>query len=257
MRAEHGLSFWIEAGPHRLLFDTGQTPDALLHNADRLKIDLATADAVVLSHGHYGHTGGLAEVLMRANHPRLLLHPGALQRRFSRRHDGSVQDVGMPDATDQARLREQSELIYTERPTEIIPGVVVTGQVPGTTDYEDTGGDFYLDEACTQLDPIADDQAVFFDTLEGTVVLPGCAHTGVINTLVYVRKLTDGRPISAVIGGMHLVTASCDRLDRTVQALRRLGVALIAPTHCTGAVATARLWAEFPREWQPCPREML
>jgi 7,8-dihydropterin-6-yl-methyl-4-(beta-D-ribofuranosyl)aminobenzene 5'-phosphate synthase len=128
----------------------------------------------------------------------------------------------------------------------------VTGQVPRTTDFEDTGGDFYLNSACTQPDPILDDQAVFFDTRDGTVVLLGCGHAGVVNTLRHVKELTSGRPIHGVMGGMHLINASPNRLDRTVETFRQFDLGILAPAHCTGARAQARLLSEFPDIWEPC-----
>lgn len=250
---EHGLSFWIEAEGHHVLFDTGQTGDVLLHNAHLRGIDLAAAEAIVLSHGHYDHTGGLAAVLNQTHLPRLLLHPGALARRFSRHHDGSVQDIGIPVDLTEASLRPRAQLVWTSQPTAIVPGLMVTGNIPRVTDYEDTGGDFHLDRACTQPDPIVDDQAVFFDTSEGVVIVLGCAHAGVVNTIMHVQSLVPGRPIHAVMGGMHLLHTTAKRMDATVSALRALDVKLLAPTHCTGAQAAARLWAEFPDRWKPCP----
>ena len=95
-RGEHGLAYWIEAGSHRALFDTGQTPEGLLHNAEHLGVDLTTAEAIVLSHGHYDHTGGLEMVLEKAGESKIFLHPGALKRRYSRQKDGRVNEIGMP-----------------------------------------------------------------------------------------------------------------------------------------------------------------
>jgi len=249
---EHGLSFWIETDTHRVLFDTGQTSDVLMHNAERLGIDLATADAIVLSHGHFDHTGGLDAVLGRAERPRLLLHPGALQRRFSRHGDGSMHDVGIPPHLTAERLGDAANVLWTERETTIVPGLLVTGAIPRDTAYEDTGGAFYLDEACTRPDPIDDDQAVFFETECATVIVLGCAHAGVINTVRHVKQITGDRPVHTIIGGMHLVHASAERMDRTVGALRDLNVKQISPTHCTGPSASARLWAEFRERWYPC-----
>lgn len=253
VRGEHGLAFWIEAGNRRILFDTGQTPDVLLHNADCLGIKLFSVDTVVLSHGHYDHTGGLAKLLGTETLTRLFLNPAALQRRYSRHRDGSTLDVGIPHDHNEQSLQRSATIAWTEQPTEILPGMHVTGEVPRDNDYEDTGGDFFLDESCAHPDPIIDDQAVYLDTTDGTVVLLGCAHAGVINTLEHIQDQTGGRPIHAVIGGMHLVHASPRRLDRTVEALRRFDLKLLAPGHCTGPQASARLWSEFSSIWQPCP----
>jgi len=249
---EHGLAYWIEAGEHRVLFDTGQTPESLLHNAEHLSIDLSTADAVVLSHGHYDHTGGLESVLELTDKAKIFLHPGALKRRYSRQKDGKVLAIGIPPGMTEAHIRSQTaSLAWTDGVTELVPGIHVTGYVHRENDFEDTGGAFFLDEECRHPDPIEDDQAVFFDTSEGTVVLLGCAHAGVVNTLRSVRAETGGRPIHTVIGGMHLVNASPERMDRTIDALRELDVERLAPAHCTGARAQAILAAEFPDTWEP------
>lgn len=118
--------------------------------------------------------------------------------------------------------------------------------------FEDIGGPFFLDRDCGKPDPMSDDQSLFFETNEGTVVLLGCAHSGVINTLRHVRTLTEDRPIHAVLGGMHLVRASSERLSRTIEAFRRLGVERLGPAHCTGAAAIVALWNAFPGQVLPC-----
>jgi 7,8-dihydropterin-6-yl-methyl-4-(beta-D-ribofuranosyl)aminobenzene 5'-phosphate synthase len=136
--------------------------------------------------------------------------------------------------------------------TEIYEGIFMTGPIPRTTPYEDVGGRFFLDDACTQPDPLADDQALFIESPQGINVILGCAHAGVVNTLQYIQQVTKGKPIHTVMGGMHLLAASPDRIDQTIAALRQMGVQRIGPAHCTGCAATAALWTAFPGKCFSC-----
>jgi 7,8-dihydropterin-6-yl-methyl-4-(beta-D-ribofuranosyl)aminobenzene 5'-phosphate synthase len=250
--AEHGLAYWIEYDDRRVLMDSGQG-GVLMSNAYKLGIRLTEIDALVLSHGHYDHTGGVAEALKTNQSVTVYVHPAVFAHKYARKTDGSARQIGLPDATETVLQSLCDRLVYTERPTPVADRLTVTGPVPRLTDFEDTGGPFFLNHACTKPDPLEDDQAVFFDTLEGTVVLLGCAHSGVINTLHYIRQLTDNRPIHAVIGGMHLVNASPQRIERTIEELRKIGVERLAPAHCTGMPATVALWNAFPGRCQSCP----
>ena len=172
--AEHGLAYWIEWDGHKVLFDTGQG-NVLANNAYRLHKPLVEADTVVLSHGHYDHTGGLAEAL-KANRPvTVFAHPAAFAAKYARMPDGSSKEIGMPHPAAKAVRASHCRLGHTDRPTTVADGLTVTGPVPRLTDFEDTGGPFFLDRACTRPDPLEDDQSLFFDTAEGTVVLLGCA----------------------------------------------------------------------------------
>lgn len=242
--AEHGLSFWIEWAGAKILFDTGQGY-VLSQNASRMDVRLDSVDDIVLSHGHYDHTGGLADVLSLARQPRIFAHRQAFEPKYAQNPDGSARDVGMAESTRQA-VRAKARLQHVDGPMEIVEGLWSTGAIPRTNDYEDTGGAFFKDEACRESDELPDDQAVFLITRTGTVVILGCAHAGVINTLRYIRSLTKNRPIHAVVGGMHLLHASPRRMEMTVAELRRMDVKRLMPCHCTGFAAKARLWNEFP-----------
>ena len=248
---EHGLAFWVEAGPKRVLFDTGQGM-ALEHNARALEVPLESADAIVLSHGHYDHTGGLGQALRIAPQAKVLAHPAAFHTKRERNDDGTARDVGMSQLGEDEVRTKAGDLVWTRGPTEVCDGVFVTGEIPRVTGFEDTGGPFFLDGQCREPDPLIDDQAMFFEAAAGTVVLLGCAHAGVINTLRYIRQLTLNRPIHAVMGGMHLVNASRERIDRTVEALRQFNAACLAPAHCTGTAATAKLAAALAGKCLPC-----
>ncbi|NIA13224.1 MAG: MBL fold metallo-hydrolase [Nitrospiraceae bacterium] len=243
--AEHGLSFWIERGAHRILFDTG-AGTVLAHNADMLGVDLRETDAIVLSHGHYDHTGGLPTAMEAVDSPKVFFHPDALRVKYARDTDGTARDIGVRAESGSSLAQQGVVRTHTHVMTEIVPGVFVTGQIPRVTDFEDTGGPFYLDRQCQHPDPLFDDQALFFESSHGTIVVLGCAHSGGVNTLRHVHERTGGRHIHAVIGGTHLLTANAERVDRTIEALREFGVDHLAPCHCTGTPATAALWNAFP-----------
>jgi 7,8-dihydropterin-6-yl-methyl-4-(beta-D-ribofuranosyl)aminobenzene 5'-phosphate synthase len=250
--AEHGLSFWVERGDRRILFDTGQGM-ALAHNADKLGIDLSLADDVVLSHGHYDHTGGLLAALPRFREATVYAHLELFRDRYLRHPQSGARSIRSPiESFDWLKARVGRVVPTDAQPVELSAGVRLTGQIPRRNDFEDTGGAFYLDRACTKQDPLIDDQALFLETGRGLVVLLGCAHSGVVNTLDHIRSLTGDRQIRTIVGGMHLRHASEDRLGRTVHRLRELDVRRIGLAHCTGFTAMARLHQELPNRCFHC-----
>jgi 7,8-dihydropterin-6-yl-methyl-4-(beta-D-ribofuranosyl)aminobenzene 5'-phosphate synthase len=251
LMAEHGLSFFIQAGSFRLLFDTGQS-DLVSQNALTLNISLQNLDAVVLSHGHYDHTGGLSAVGGVAPEAKIFYHPAALASKFTRSSDGKSRSIGMTPPNLGTVLEQKRATVETRQVTEIVEGIYVTGEIPRETSFENTGGKFYLDEAGALPDPLLDDQALFFDTRDGLVILLGCAHSGVVNTLNYVRRITGCRSIHTIIGGLHLLTASEDRIQKTIESFRQWNMQRIAPCHCTGMLAMTQLWSAFPGRCAHC-----
>ncbi len=239
--AEHGISFFIEADGHCLLFDTGQGL-ALAHNAERLNLRMEAVDAIILSHGHYDHAGGLLGALEMTGPVDLYFHPLALSSRFNR----SGRAIGAPVAGDAELQALTRRCIHTQGPTEIVPGIRVTGEIPRSHSIEDTGGPFYLDSDRTREDTLPDDQALFIETPDGLVVLLGCGHSGVINTLEYIQRITGEMNIHAVIGGMHLLHATMERLTFTSDRLERMAVPYLAPNHCTGLDAVCQFRERLP-----------
>jgi len=238
--AEHGLAFWIEADQRKILFDTGQGM-VLKHNAEVLGIDLAAADDLVLSHGHFDHTGGLAINGGFTWQAVLYVHPEAFRTRYIRQADRPVRSIGWAGGPVETLRTRFPCMVETPSATLIADSVWVTGQIPRRNDFEDTGGPFYLDEAGTQPDPLDDDQALYIETRRGLVILVGCGHSGVVNTLNHIAQLTHLDRFHAVIGGLHLLDSSEDRVAKSITALLDYHVQIVAPVHCTGLAATAAM----------------
>ncbi len=240
LASEHGLSIWIEADDFRFLFDTGQS-DSLIQNAEMLGIDLSTADALVLSHGHYDHTGGIVEVLNLNPGITVYCHPGVFVPRYSRQPDGTMKPVGMtPEASD-ALHKKNNFLHWVSGPTLISADIGITSQVPRITAFEDTGGAFYLDAEAMLPDMIDDDLAMWIRTESGIVIITGCCHSGLVNTLKYIEKLSDVSEIHTVIGGFHLLHASPERMKKTCDYLQSKKIARLVSCHCTGENAAKYL----------------
>ncbi len=269
LRAQWGLSVWIETPEARILLDSGLN-DIFSRNARALGIALAEADAFVLSHGHGDHGGGIARVVESAPAARIVLHPGALSPRYWLSRTGKVDPIGLQDPSLAALWGVTERVAWALGPVEVAPRVWATGPIPRRHPLEEAERNFFLDRSCTVRDHVVDDQAVVVETDAGLVLLLGCAHAGVVNTLDHVRRVASGtdviRPhrhdlpraadglprVRAVVGGMHLLHASPARLRATSDALRAAGVDLVAPVHCTGKRGKRHLRATLPDAYADC-----
>lgn len=237
---EHGYALWIETPHQNILFDTGQQ-QALLPNCATLGVDLASATALVLSHGHYDHVGGVHDVLRLNKNLHLYLHSGVFQPRYSL--DGEEpRSVRMPLPAMAAVMKHPDNRIHwLTKPAYITKDIGIVGPVPRVTDFEDAGGPFYLDPDGREADVIKDDTAMWFKTGNGLVVAVGCCHAGLVNTLRHILSVTGETMIHTVIGGLHLLHADTRRLETTVAGLREFNIRQIIPCHCTGDSAVSFL----------------
>jgi 7,8-dihydropterin-6-yl-methyl-4-(beta-D-ribofuranosyl)aminobenzene 5'-phosphate synthase len=242
--AEHGLSVWIETKDICILFDTGQG-STLQNNARVLDLDLGRTDILVLSHGHYDHTGGIPQVLQRARNIDVYCHPGVGQPRYTIR-TGKPKHIGMSrESVTAIGKLPLEQLHWVQQPLFLSEKIGITGPIPRETGYENPGGPFYLDLEGRRADPIDDDLALWIRTEYGLVVYVGCSHAGIVNTLNQVRRMSANSKIRAVIGGFHLLHANTQRIEQTLHALRSMPLGLLVPCHCTGKRAVQALKDSF------------
>jgi len=242
--AEHGLSMLVEVDDLCILLDTGQTGTAV-HNAHAMGIDLSRVGRMVLSHGHQDHTGGLREVLAQTGEVTVYAHTDVWRPRYVVRKGEKARYAGL------MFVREQLESMgatfqLSDGPVHISREVMTTGPVPRVTPFERLDSDLVVKTAeGWQQDQVPDDQALVVKTPRGLVVLLGCAHSGIVNTLLHAQQVAGQRRIYAVLGGTHLGFSTQEQLDRTIAALRDMDIQRIGVSHCTGLAASGRLAREF------------
>lgn len=239
--AEHGFAALIEVAGKRILFDTG-AGKALLPNAIKLGVEISQLDALVLSHGHYDHTGGVSDVLALNAQVDLYIGQAAALPRFSCHADKGARAIGMRDKDYQALLHHPMAQVHElHAPLRLPSGLNITGPIPRLSDFEDTGGPFFLDAEQQQEDRLEDDQAIWVETAQGLVIAVGCCHAGLINTVEYIRKISCLHKVSGIVGGLHLLHASQTRIEKTLNALQNWQLDFLIPCHCTGDSAMAQL----------------
>ncbi len=240
---EHGFSLLIETADKHILFDTGQS-SLFAKNAEKLGIDLSKVNIIALSHGHYDHTGGLPAISTIAPSAKIFAHLGVTTRRFSFRED-RARSIGITSSVLKVLENHPGKVHWISKHENLTSNIGLTGEVPRLTEYEDTGGLFFLDEQATQLDPISDDMSLWILSKEGLIVIAGCSHSGIINTLKYIMEISGERRLHMVLGGFHLVEADDEKTKQTILDLKKLNPNLLVPCHCTGDSAVEKLKCNF------------
>lgn len=241
--AEWGLSILVETDDLKVLLDTC-TSISVPHNAPILGVDLSAIDKIVLSHGHYDHTGGLKEVLAKTGAIEIIAHPDIWAEKYMRFGERDVY-IGIPFSREELEGLGASFTLSKE-PVWLTDDIVTTGEIPMVTEYEEIEPALYVKEGGEMHpDPVWDDRALVIKTELGLVVILGCAHRGMINTLLHAQEITGMELIHTVIGGTHLISASEERILLTIEAVRELGVQRLGVSHCTGLPAAAILAREL------------
>jgi 7,8-dihydropterin-6-yl-methyl-4-(beta-D-ribofuranosyl)aminobenzene 5'-phosphate synthase len=246
LQAEHGLALWMHSPELNLLFDTG-SGDTLVANAERLDIRLNECQMVVLSHGHYDHSGGLAALWQLGVHCPVMAHPGVILPRYSRHPDKPVRSIGMPTPI----VTQLWQLPTQLRQWSTIPRWLdswwgTSGEIPRQEPQEDVGGPFFLDAEGCAPDLIEDDLALWLNTPRGLVIVLGCCHSGIINTITHIRRVTGIEKVAGILGGLHLLHAKEPRLAHTLDFLQQCQLDFLRPGHCTGDAVIERLQQQLP-----------
>lgn len=259
MHAEHGLAYFVETvvdgQTSACVFDFGLDPLGVINNAKLLKIDLRRADAFVLSHGHFDHWTGVIEVLRQSTEPaargkQFYVGEEAFLHRYSRRTGtDELMDIGQLNR----QVIQESGVSVTEvkTPTQIIPGCVCTGKIERVTAYERVPPSLLVErDGKIQPDDFRGEQALFFNIRgKGLVVLSGCAHAGIVNTIRQAQRVSGIEKVHAILGGFHLINAKPEIIQNTITDIKEIGPDFVAPAHCTGFEAVVAFSGAMPEQF--------
>jgi 7,8-dihydropterin-6-yl-methyl-4-(beta-D-ribofuranosyl)aminobenzene 5'-phosphate synthase len=274
--AEHGFAALIELeGGVRVLWDAGITQIALLENMKQMEIDPRKIDKIALSHGHGDHTAAVTEVLravggqpearkwdkdtplaevdawVKEHHVPLVAHPAVFRERWGVRRDGSRYGPNLPPPRAEWEAAG-AEIVLSEGPYKLGPGCATTGAVPRLS-FEKAGTPSalrYREGDALVRDYMEDDQALFINVRgKGLVVVAGCAHAGIVNTVKHAQEISGVDQVWAVLGGFHLASASDEDVQRTIDELEKLEPTMVVPSHCTGFSAISQFAGRMPDQF--------
>jgi len=255
----HGTAFFVEVyrGDARLgvLVDVGQNPDALLYNMKMLGVSPAAVDAIVLTHCHYDHTKGVSAVLKAIGKRGVpvIAHPDIFRPNFVT--EPYLRYVGVDVDDSRERIVESGgALILSKDPVQLMPGLLTSGEVRKRVDFENVKSPFRTVSSDGRVveDDMRDEIAVIANVRnEGLVIITSCSHPGICSIVKQAIELTGVKKVKAVIGGLHLVEASEERIRKTVEFLAQQDIDLIAAGHCTGFKAQVELYLKFKERFTP------
>ena len=241
--AEHGQSFLIETKGGKILFDTGMTSKIISHNLRVSKKNIRDLNSIAISHGHNDHTGGLRWVVEEVNNPIIYGAPELFEEKWIKR-EGVYEEIGIPFT--QELLAEKAKIILSHNEIELLPGVYLSGEIPRIYDEESADPDNWLEKDENGLiDEFPDDRSLILEKDEGLIILTGCCHAGLINTIDYSIKLLS-KPVLAIVGGNHLINSTTDKLEWTFKQLQKHKIPKLLFNHCVGLNVYSKLLVEFP-----------
>ncbi|MGD1061353.1 MAG: MBL fold metallo-hydrolase [Methanomassiliicoccales archaeon] len=239
--AEQGFSMLAETETgQRIVIDAGGSEYAFMNNLRNSGLEPKDISAIIITHGHYDHVGGL-EPLVDAGVP-IYTHPKTFVGKRYATYGEIKTDISTPQKIIESLGKTQMHFISSL--TEIVPGIRISGEVPRVTDFEAPVNFLREEDGKVFEDTVNDEQAVYLTTRKGLVVIAGCAHPGIVNIVTHARKST-GSKVYMVLGGFHLANATQERVRKTMDALKNLGVDRIAPMHCTGFEAMKMISDRF------------
>ncbi|MDI3534173.1 MAG: 7,8-dihydropterin-6-yl-methyl-4-(beta-D-ribofuranosyl)aminobenzene 5-phosphate synthase [Thermosediminibacterales bacterium] len=249
--AQHGISILIDVfyenrHSKRILLDTGNSAEIVLHNMELINIDPKTIDMIFLSHCHYDHTGGLIEILKTINkNIPVVAHPQIFRQNY--KLEPCLKNIGLKENAREEVAKAGGHPVLIDKPFNLMPGVISTGEVERVTGFEGKGiGTYNIVNNEFVPDLIIDDMALIINIKKkGLLIVSGCSHSGIVNIVKHSIKITGIDKIHGIMGGLHLVNASDEVIDKTVEELIKLNPEHVVAGHCTGLKALAKLMTAF------------